>query len=195
MTRLSLLLLLLVACDSNPNVPPPKPASTGATTAAATGASTGASPGVKDVKESAIVWRAPEAWPVVSHPSPMRLATYRIPKVAEDPEDGELTVTRVGGDVQSNIQRWSKQFEGSPAPKTSERSAGELKVTIVELEGTYQGMAAPGQPPGAPKQGYALLAAIVEGPGDAHFFKLTGPKKTIDAARGGFDELVGTFAK
>jgi hypothetical protein len=198
MTKLSALLLplLLVACDSNPNVPPPKPAPTGASNGAATGAATdvaGAKPG--GVKESAIVWKAPDAWPVVEHPSPMRLATYRIPKADGDAEDGELTVTRVGGDVQSNVGRWVKQFAESPEPKTSERTAGELKVTIVELEGTYQGMAAPGQQAAGPKQGYAMLAAIVEGPGDPHFFKMTGPKKTVDAARGGFDELVGSFGK
>lgn len=196
MTRLSWLAvwLLVAGCDSNPDVPAPKApgASAGNGTAAPAGAG-----GVKagGVKETSIVWKAPDAWTVVEHPSPMRLATYRIPKAEGDAEDGELTVTRVGGDVASNIQRWSKQFEGAPAPKTSERTAGGMKVTIVELEGTYSGMAMPGQAAAAPKADYAMLAAIVEGDGDPHFFKLTGPKKTIDAARSGFDELVASFGK
>ncbi|NUO54676.1 MAG: hypothetical protein HOV80_38035 [Polyangiaceae bacterium] len=193
MTRLSWLAVALfaVACDSNPEVPPPKTQATGATAAPGSAAPGGAG----GVKESSITWKAPEAWTVVNHPSPMRLATYRIPKAEGDAEDGELTVTRVGGDVQSNIQRWSKQFEGSPAPKTSERTAGDMKVTIVELEGTFSGMAMPGQAAAGPKPDYAMLAAIVEGTGDPHFFKLTGPKKTVDAARGGFDELVASFGK
>lgn len=193
MTRMSCLVvsLLVVACDSNPEVPPPKTQAAGGSSVAGTAAPAG--PG--GVKDSSIVWKAPEAWTVVNHPSPMRLATYRIPKVDGDAEDGEMTVTRVGGDVQSNIQRWSKQFEGAPAPKTSERMAGDMKVTIVELEGTFSGMAMPGQAAASPKADYAMLAAIVEDSGDPHFFKLTGPKKTVEAARGGFDELVGSFGK
>jgi hypothetical protein len=193
MTRLSWLVVpfLVVGCDSNPDVPPAKPQAPGASTTAGTAAPGGTA----GVKETSIVWKAPEAWTVVNHPSPMRLATYRIPKAEGDAEDGEMTVTRVGGDVQSNIQRWSKQFEGAPAPKTSERTAGDMKVTIVELEGTFSGMAMPGQAAATPKSDYAMLAAIVEGTGDPHFFKLTGPKKTVEAARGGFDELVASVGK
>ncbi len=196
MTRLSWLFgaLFVLGCDSNPDVPPPKTSpGTGAT--ASTAAPGGATGGAGTAKQSSIVWKAPDAWPVVNHPSPMRLATYKIPKADGDAEDGELTVTQVGGDVQSNIQRWSKQFDGAPAPKTSERTAGDMKVTIVELEGTFSGMAMPGQAGASPKPDYAMLAAIVEGPGDPHFFKLTGPKKTVEAARGGFDELVGSVGK
>ncbi len=199
MTKLSYVLLFVAAsaCDSNPNVPPPKPGTTQA--AQATGAAPGphgATPGGQGkAKDTTIVWKAPDAWKLLDHPSPMRLATYTIPKAEGDAEDAELSVTRVGGDVASNIQRWSGQFEGSPQPKTSERSAGDLKITVVELEGTYSGMAMPGQGAAGPKQNFAMLAAIVEGGGDAHFFKMTGPKKTIDAARGGFDELVSSFGK
>lgn len=195
------LVVALAACDSNPNVPPPKEGAanpgaqaSGAAIAPPQNPHGGAMPGGA-AKESSIAWKAPEAWTLVNHPSPMRLATYRIPKAEGDAEDGEMTVTRVGGDVESNIKRWSSQFEGTPEPKRTDRSAGDIKITVVELEGTFQGMTMPGQPPGGPKQGFAMLAAIVEAGGDAHFFKLTGPKKTVDGARGGFDELVGTFAK
>ncbi len=186
-------LLALVACDSNPNVPPARTAAGGAASSPV-GPATAASDGA--VKETSITWRKPDAWTVVAHPSPMRLATYKIPKADGDADDGELTVSRAGGDVQSNIGRWVSQFDGASAPKTSERTAGDLKVTVVEVEGTFKGMAMPGAGPAAPKEGYALLAAIVEGGGsEAHFFKLTGPKKTVDAARQSFDELVGSLAK
>lgn len=197
---LALAFVFLVACDSNPNVPPakegakPGPAGSAATMAPPENPHGGLGGGAKS-KESSIAWKAPEGWPLVEHPSPMRLATYRIPKAEGDADDGEMTVTRVGGDIESNISRWSSQFEGSPAPKRSDRSSGDLKVTVVELEGTFQGMAMPGQAGSGPKQGFAMLAAIVEAGGDAHFFKLTGPKKTVEAARGGFDELVTSFAK
>lgn len=194
----SAVLMLLAGCDSNPNVPPAKdttqsPPATAASNAAPPNPHGGMPGGM--AKESSIAWKTPAAWPTVEHPSPMRLATYKIPKAEGDAEDGELSVTRVGGDVESNIKRWSTQFEGSPEPKRSDRSSGDLKITVVELEGTFQGMSMPGQPPSGPMPGYAMLAAIVEAGGDAHFFKLTGPKKTVDGARAGFDELVTTFAK
>jgi hypothetical protein len=42
--------------------------------------------------------------------------------------------------------------------------------------------------------GWALLGAVVATPGMPHFFKLTGPAKSVKAARAEFDQLVATFA-
>ena len=126
----------------------------------------------------------------------MRIATYKVTKADGDADDAELSITQVGGDVASNIERWKGQFEGGPAPKTEERTVGDLKVTVVSVEGTYKGMSMPAAGPGEPKKEWALLGAVVEWPGhgDSFFFKMTGPKKTIDGARGGFDELLGSLA-
>jgi hypothetical protein len=44
-------------------------------------------------------------------------------------------------------------------------------------------------PQQGPKPGYALLGAIVE-TSPPTFFKLTGPEKTVMAARADFDKLV-----
>ena len=45
------------------------------------------------------------------------------------------------------------------------------------------------------KPGSKLLGAIAEGPEGAVFFKLTGPKRTVDAARRDFDTLVASLKK
>jgi len=47
---------------------------------------------------------------------------------------------------------------------------------------------------GGPQKDYAMLAAIVDTSGGAHFFKMWGPKKTVKGARNDFDKLVGSFA-
>ena len=52
----------------------------------------------------------------------------------------------------------------------------------------------PGGPAGEPKPAFALLGAIVEtGPASGWFFKLTGPEKTLDAAKGDFDRMVDSL--
>ena len=146
--------------------------------------------------QAGVTWTAPSAFASVQHPSPMRLATYKFAKVEGDADDAEMTVTRVGGDAQANINRWKNQFDPPAEADQSERTVGDLKVTVVRMSGTYQGMAMPGAPAAGPKPGYTMLAAIVVWPGhgDPTFFKLTGPSKTVDAARPAFDQLVASLA-
>jgi len=51
----------------------------------------------------------------------------------------------------------------------------------------------PGAAPPVAHDDYALLGAIVETPGGPWFFKMTGPRATVEAARRGFDDLVDSF--
>ena len=46
---------------------------------------------------------------------------------------------------------------------------------------------------GAPKPGWALLGAIIEGPAGRVFFKLTGPQKTVDGSAREFDDMLKTI--
>ena len=118
--------------------------------------------------------------------SPMRKATYKVPATAKDADDGELAVFYFrgeGGSTEANIQRWISQFSGAgPSDvKRSQRNVRGMNQTVVEVEGTY----ASGMPgaPATPKAHYRLLGAVVETPAGPYFFKLTGPAKTINAAR------------
>jgi hypothetical protein len=135
-------------------------------------------------------WDVPSKWKAGASASSMRKATYVVPKSAGDAEDGEMSVTQVGGSVDANIDRWVGQFGGAKESlKRTEQKVGTLKVTIVELSGKYTGGGMPGAPP-TPKDDWALLAAIVEPLDPPYFFKLTGPKKTLKEARPDFDRLV-----
>jgi hypothetical protein len=119
----------------------------------------------------------------------MRLATYRVPRVAGDASDGDLSITQAGGSVEANADRWVGQFDesGQKTAKRSRRRVSDLDVTIVEVTGSYS--AGMGKEP-ASGSVWTLLGAIVATPSMPHFFKLTGPAKTVAAARGEFDEMI-----
>lgn len=143
-----------------------------------------------DDEPAAITWTAPSAWTTAPNPSPIRIATLRVPRVKGDAEDAELSIARAGGDTDANIERWVGQFTESGAPRRAKRLVHGLPVTTVAIEGTYEsGM---GTASGAHK-GWAMLGAIVETPGLPYFFKLTGPVATVRVARASFDEMLDTI--
>jgi hypothetical protein len=187
--------LVLAACDKTPepqSTTPPSSTSKPAQSAAATPtgaptATTAASTGPAD-----IAWDVPAAWERMENPSPMRKATYKIPKAAGDAEDGDMSVSQAGGGLEANVKRWEQQFtDRAGETKTETKKVGDLEVTIVEVKGTFaSGM--PGMPATEPKKSWALLGAIVNTK-TPYFFKLTGPEKTVTGARADFDKLVGSF--
>lgn len=139
-----------------------------------------------------ITWTAPARWKSVPNPTAMRIATYEIPRVAGDSDDPELSVTQAGGGVQANIDRWIGQFSGGQSTvKRTTKTVKGMKVTIVEIEGTYSGgMSGSG---GAQKN-WALLGAIVETKDMPHFFKMIGPEKSVRAARAELEAMLDTIA-
>ncbi len=70
-----------------------------------------------------------------------------------------------------------------------------MAVSTIDVAGTYNGMAGPMSGGGAPKAGYRMLGAIVEGPGGNVFFKFTGPAKTVTANQAKFDQMIASVAK
>lgn len=124
----------------------------------------------------------------------MRKATYLVPRAGADTQDGELVVFYFGqgqgGGVDANISRWIAQFQGAAASDVhrATRSANGLTQHTVEVErGTFSsGM--PGDTGQKPE--FALLGAIVEAPTGSYFFKLTGPRATVKAARDAFYEFL-----
>ena len=182
-------LTLAVACSRTPE-PDPAPAKTAASQSAAPIASHSAA------ASRQLTWDAPAGWTRADNPSPLRKATYKAPKHADDAEAPELAISVAGGAVDANIDRWVAQFdEGAKntLKKTTRKIAG-YDITIVELSGTYQGNMMPGAPQSGPKQNYALLGAIVPVDNDARwFFKMIGPTKSVTAARAEFDALLASL--
>ena len=142
---------------------------------------------------SPLQWVVPARWKVVPNASPFRLATYRIPHAAGDTEDAEMSVTRAGGSVDANAQRWIRQFDAAAqtTAKRAVRKVGAFEVRTIEVQGTYSGGMSKDS---SPKGGWALMGAIVSTPDMPQFFKLTGPAKSVLAARAEFDAMIGSLA-
>jgi len=138
-----------------------------------------AAPATAPPAESSLSWKTPAKWQVMPNTSSMRLATYRVGG------DAEMAVSQAGGSVDANVERWISQFgpDAKKNAKVTTKKVSGLDVTIVDVTGTFAGE----------KTDWALLGAIVATPGMPHFFKLTGPAKTVKAARPELDELVASF--
>jgi hypothetical protein len=139
-----------------------------------------------------ITWKAPSAWTEIANPTAMRLATYRVPHAPGDADNAELSVTRAGGTTDANIERWLGQFDNRGKDTRTAKDIHGLKVTVVEVSGTYLGGGMMGGA-STPHAGWTLLGAIVEGPGAPYFFKVTGPTATVRSSRAAFDSLLGSI--
>lgn len=149
---------------------------------------------------AALTWTAPAGWTKEQPSSTMRKAQYRIPGAGGA---GECIVYYFGpgqgGDPKSNAMRWAAQFrraDGKPVsdPRTREFKVGDVKVVAVEVTGTYVGGMG-GTPAGPERPNHMLLGAIAEGPDANWFFRAIGPRKTIEAQRGAFDQMVKSIKK
>ena len=184
MKKLALLLLVTAACSKTPEPAPAPPSSADKPAEKASAPATAAkAPGE-------LAWDAPPSFQTAPNTSGMRKATYKFAKVAGDDEDAELSVMAASGGVDANIQRWSGQFGNAP-PKADARTVGALKVTIVEIKGTYSGGMMRGG--ATPKDKQMLLGAIVDQGDQQWFFKMTGPEKTVTAAKPDFEKLVSSL--
>ena len=163
------------------------------------GGGMGMTPAAGGAGEQAVSWTTPSGWVEEQPANAVRRAQYRVPGAAGD---AELAVFYFGpgqgGDPRGNAERWAAQFTdatGKPAQaRTRSTKAGGMDVLLVEAEGTYlQGAMGGGQTASLP--GHALLAAIVSGPDSNWFFKLTGPKATVEAQRASFDSLIGSLRR
>jgi hypothetical protein len=151
-------------------------------------------------KAGGLTFSAPKPFVSRTPKSSMRAAEYGL----EGDSTAELAVFYFGADqgggVEANMQRWIgqlKQPDGSDAvAKRSERTVHDISIATVEAAGNYGGgMAPPGAPPPAAISDALMLAAIAKGPEGSVFFKLTGPRAPVEAARGAFEQLLESVHK
>jgi len=140
-----------------------------------------------------LAWTKPASWSDAPNASAMRIATFKAPVAAGDKVAPEMTVMQAGGSLDANIDRWAGQFgdEGKASLKRESRTLAGYEAVVVSARGPYGGMS------GEVKAGetYALLAAIVMTPDMPYFFKMTGPVKSVEAARKDFEALLTSFKK
>ena len=151
-----------------------------------------------------ISWIFPATWNKQGRKS-MRVATYQVPKSSGDSEDGQCTVhffgPDQGGSVEANLQRWYGQIQQPDGKPTSEvaqrdeRVVGQIKITRVDILGTYRFKPFPMAPKATLKPGFRLLGAVAAAPQGHVFFKLTAPVKTAAIAMPDFDAMLDSIRK
>ena len=129
--------------------------------------------------------KAPEGW--VSEPpsSSMRVSQYKLPPADGDTEAASLVVyyfgAGQGGSVDANLERWIGQMQPADSrPSRDTSSVNGMKVTLLDVTGTYAGGDMGGGGGAQPKANYRMRAAVIETPKGAYFIKLVGPVKTVN---------------
>jgi len=69
-----------------------------------------------------------------------------------------------------------------------------LKLTSLDISGTYVAEMRPGSSDHHNKPGYRMRATVVETPKGPYFIKLTGPAKTIESAGAAFGQFLNSLA-
>jgi hypothetical protein len=148
-----------------------------------------------------LTYTAPSGWKSRPAASSMRVAEFVVPRTAGDPEDAEVVIFYFGGgggSVDANIERWIGQFQqpgGAPAKGSARNSftVGALKVTTVDVDGTYVAETRPGSGERLNKPKFRMRAAVVETPRGPYFVKFTGPQATVSQGLPTFDAFLKSF--
>ena len=148
-------------------------------------------------------YKVPEGWVTEKPTSSMRAAQYKLPKSEGDPEDASLVLyffgAGQGGSVTANVDRWVGQMEQPDGSSSKDKARTEtltvngLKVTMVDVSGTYTAQMSPGSDTRANNSNYRLRAAVIETPKGNYFAKLLGPAKTVGQWEQSFGDYVKSF--
>lgn len=158
--------------------------------------------GLQSPPAGGLSFTAPPAWTARPAASTMRVAEFVVPKAPGDAEDAELIVYFFGGSggtVDANIDRWVAQIQqpdGSASKDKARRDTqtiNGLKVTMVDLSGTFIAEVRPGATERHNKPDFRLRAAVIETPRGPYYIKMTGPAKTMTAADADFKTFLETL--
>ena len=146
----------------------------------------------------------PAKW-TVSPAKGLRLYQISVPKSAGDSEDAEIVVfffgPGSGGGVAENIKRWKGMFDApkgkdiEDVSKVTMMKAGDVKITYLDVEGTYLSKF----PPNAPnakverKENFRMFSVVFESKNGPYFLRMTGPAKTMAANKDAFDGWLKNF--
>ena len=153
-------------------------------------------------EKRSLKFTVPAGWVEEERSSSMRVAQYKLPKAQSDTEDASLVLYYFGqgqgGSTAANVERWvgqMKQADGGSAKDAKEEhfETNGLKVTTVDVSGTYVAETAPGSGTFHNKPGYRLRAVVVETPNGSYFVKFVGPEKTVTQWNDSFLTYVRSF--
>ena len=136
---------------------------------------------VIELSAAGLTYTAPASWKPGAASSAMRVAQFSVPRSAGDAQDGELVVYYfggAGGTIEANIDRWVAQMQqpdgrpSSAVAKRQSRTVNGLKVTLVDVPGTYIAEVTPGSTERHNSPNFHLRAAVI------------GPSESVPVLRG-----------
>jgi hypothetical protein len=148
--------------------------------------------------------QVPADWVAEKPSSNMRMAQFKVPRVAGDSDDAILVVSFFGkgsgGSFEDNLERWRAEFtanekEPKDPGKIESFKVGAVNVQEFDISGTHLTKI----PPFAPnpkierRPNYRMFAVSFESPNGPYFIKLTGPAKTMEHHKKAFDEWLKNF--
>jgi hypothetical protein len=174
----------------------------GASTASSNSHDSAASAGDKGtvVDLDGLKSKTPADWKEEKPSNNLRTAQFRVPKMDGDPKDAELVIFHFGkgggGGTDANLDRWKKKFmtpDGKAVdPKVDKFTVGEVKVTYLDIAGVYK-LAPPGSDKYEKLADYRMFGVIFESPNGPYYITLTGPARTLEQQKKGFDEWLKNF--
>jgi hypothetical protein len=150
--------------------------------------------------EGRLDFQAPKSWEKKQPKFNIVEAEFAPKSSKENVDPARLTIMASGGSVEANLERWIGQFSQEDGTDTEEHTKEEDKkingmtVHIVDITGTYADSAGPFAGNAVQRKGYRMLGAIVETKvvGN-YYFKMYGPKETIDEHEKRFKDMVETI--
>jgi hypothetical protein len=151
--------------------------------------------------QASLKYDVPKGWTTQPPSSSMRTAQFVLPRAAGDTEDATAVIFFFGqgggGGVEENLDRWAGQMV-QPNGKAGTRAQGKtgtfttngLKVTTLDISGTYSAGAMMGGGSAAPKGPARMTAAVVETPGGNYFVRVLGPQKTVAHWESSIDQFL-----
>ncbi|MCA9049952.1 MAG: hypothetical protein KDA89_14550 [Planctomycetaceae bacterium] len=130
-------------------------------------------------------FRIPEGWEK-QQLSPMQagIITAKFGMPGAGP-DVTLTLSRSGGSLDDNLQRWRGQVTAS-RPEISETvTVAGIESTLIDMEGRFSGGFGR-----EPQDGWQMIGVIVPMKDQGYFLKLTGPAAEVAAVRSAFRDML-----
>jgi hypothetical protein len=154
----------------------------------------------------ALKFTAPQGWEArsasSSSGSTMRVAEFVLPGRDASAGSAELVVYYFGGSggsVDANITRWLGQMQQPDGRATRDVAAREtrtidgLKVSLLDVSGTYVAEVRPGATEKHNSPGYRMRTAVVETPRGPYYLKLVGPATTVETWSASFGEFLASL--
>ena len=156
-------------------------------------------------RQAALAFDAPSGWVAKKPASSMRVAEFSLPRAEKDSEDASLVVYYfggTGGSVQANLDRWIGQMQQpdgrdsrTVAKSATLTSKAGLKITLLDIPGTYIAEVTPGSSERFNKPGFRQLAAVVETKDGPYFVKVVGPAATVARWEPGVRAVLGSLRR